>query len=271
MKRRQSFLVACVAALTASLWLARIHPFGDAGLYAEQSSPQPIMEHTSMPPAARATLMTKCIDCHSNQTHAPIYGHLAPVSWLMERDIVRARNAMNLSKWDSYTPEEQEAFRIKILLETRAQFMPPPQYRLIHRRSRITDADIQAFSLWTHGITLASFNPTPEPTPEPSSEAGDASRGKDIFEKRCTGCHAINENREGPRLHGVFGRTSGSVADFTYSPALKNAHIVWNETTLNQWLTDPDTLVPNNNMEFRVVKPQERQDLIRYLRDTLSK
>jgi cytochrome c len=139
------------------------------------------------------------------------------------------------------------------------------QYRLIHRDSRITGADIQNLSQWAHGISLASFSS------EPSGGAGDASRGKAIFEKRCTGCHAIDDNREGPRLRGVFGRTSGTVADFSYSSALKNGHIVWNETTLDQWLTDPNTLVPNNNMEFRVIKPQDRQDLIRFLRDSLSK
>ena len=49
-----------------------------------------------MPPAARATLMTKCIDCHSNQTHAPIYGHLAPVSWLMEQTLTALVDAFEM-------------------------------------------------------------------------------------------------------------------------------------------------------------------------------
>jgi cytochrome c len=52
---------------------------------------------------------------------------------------------------------------------------------------------------------------------------------------------------------------------------LKKAHIVWNDATLDQWLTDPDTLVPGNNMEFRVPKAQERRDLIRFLQQSAGK
>lgn len=260
MKRFQSALAVCIAVLVVSFGLARIHPFGDAGLYSRTSAGWPLMEYASVPTEVRATLIAKCADCHSTATRVPVYGRLAPASWLMERDILRARSAMNLSQWEYYSAEEQETLRGKILHETRAHAMPPPQYQLIHWNSRITSADIQAFQQWAQ----------PASTSQTVTE-GDAARGKAVFEKRCTGCHAIDQNREGPHLRGVFGRTSGTVPDFTYSAALKNAHIVWNETTLDKWLTDPDAFVPGNNMDFRVIKPQERQDLIRFLRDSLSK
>jgi 3',5'-cyclic AMP phosphodiesterase CpdA len=68
-----------------------------------------------------------------------------------------------------------------------------------------------------------------------------------------------------------FGRTSGTVAGFAYSPALVQARIVWNESTLEQWLTDLDTLVPGNNMDFHVAKPQERLELILYLKQASGK
>ena len=100
---------------------------------------------------------------------------------------------------------------------------------------------------------------------------GDFLRGKEVFEKRCTGCHAMEHNREGPRLQGVFGRTSVDVAGFAYSPGLKKAHILWDESTLEQWLANPDTLVPENNMEFHVAKMQERRDLIRFLKQSTFK
>jgi cytochrome c len=69
----------------------------------------------------------------------------------------------------------------------------------------------------------------------------------------------------------VFGRTSGAVPSFDYSPALAKAHIVWDDATLEQWLADPDAMIPGNNMEFLVAKPQERRDLIRFLRDSAGK
>jgi hypothetical protein len=66
----------------------------------------------------------------------------------------------------------------------------------------------------------------------------------------------------GTKIAGVYGRPSGEVAAFGYSSALKQAHIVWDDASLEQWLADPDALVPSNNMEFHIAKPQERRDLI---------
>jgi len=251
-----------LAMLPVSLLLARTHPFGDAGLYAASSAPPTSMEHAAaVPPTVRAILMTKCADCHSSQTRAPLYGRLAPASWLLERDIVQARRAMNLSLWEKYSGEQQEVLKAEIVSQAKAGTMPPVQYGVVHWKALITDADVQALTEWARG------------TPSRASDAAgqglmeaDALRGKDIFERRCTGCHAMEQDREGPRLRGVFGRTSGTVAGFDYSPALKKAQVVWNENTLEQWLADPDALVPGNNMEFHVAKAQERRDLIRFLK-----
>jgi cytochrome c len=260
--RNVRFATICgLFAFAASLLFARVHPFGDAGLY-KQAQANPIMQQADIPSNVRQTLMTKCADCHSAQTRAPLYGRMAPFSWLMEHDILEAREAMNLSRWNNYAPEQQEAFKTKIFLEAKAHRMPLPQYRIIHWNARITDADLHSLSQWAHQSTGASNSPL-----TPAAGEGDAARGKDIFERRCTGCHSLDQNREGPRLRGVFGRTSGSLSDFDYSTALKQAHITWNETSLERWLTDPDTLVPGNNMEFHVAKPQERIDLIRFLKE----
>jgi cytochrome c len=95
---------------------------------------------------------------------------------------------------------------------------------------------------------------------------GDAIRGKAAFEKRCTGCHALDQDRVGPRLAGVYGRRSGTIPHFPYSMELKQAGIVWDERSLDAWLTDPDTLVRGNAMSFHVSKPEERRDLIAFLK-----
>jgi len=102
-------------------------------------------------------------------------------------------------------------------------------------------------------------------------EVGDPARGKALFEKRCTGCHTLTQNKEGPRLQGVYGRTSGTVAGFAYSAALKKAGVVWDEGSLEKWLADPDVLIPGNDMDFLVAKAQERRDLISYLRQSSGK
>ena len=79
-----------------------------------------------------------------------------------------------------------------------------------------------------------------------------AENGNDLFERRCGGCHALDRDKEGPRLRGAYGRKAGSVDSFSYSDALKNSNIKWNEESLQKWLTDSEQLVPNNNMTFRV-------------------
>jgi cytochrome c len=101
--------------------------------------------------------------------------------------------------------------------------------------------------------------------------SGDAVRGKQVFEKRCTGCHALDHDREGPHLAGVYGRTSGTVSGFDYSDAVKSAHIVWSEETLERWLTDPQIMVPGAEMDFFVKDPQERVDVIAFLKQQSGK
>ena len=96
--------------------------------------------------------------------------------------------------------------------------------------------------------------------------AADAPAGKDVFARRCSGCHSLDMNKEGPRLRGVFGRKAGSVPKFPYSDALRNSGIVWKDELLNKWLEDTDQVVPDNNMEFRVPSPSERAALIEYLK-----
>lgn len=98
----------------------------------------------------------------------------------------------------------------------------------------------------------------------------DGSRGKEIYEKRCTGCHALDIEKNGPHLRGVFGRHAGSLPAFPYSDALRQSGVVWDAKSLDLWLADPDRFVPDNDMAFRVANPGERAAIIDYL-NQLSK
>jgi cytochrome c len=99
-----------------------------------------------------------------------------------------------------------------------------------------------------------------------AASVGAAAVGKDIFEKRCTGCHALDSQRAGPKLRGVYGRKAGVVDGFPYSDELKASRIVWDAVTLDKWLTDPEALVPGSDMAFRVPKAEERTAIIEFLR-----
>jgi len=90
--------------------------------------------------------------------------------------------------------------------------------------------------------------------------------GKELFDKRCGGCHGMDRDKEGPRLGGVYGRAAASVSSFEYSAALKQSKITWTAETLEKWLADPDKLVPDNDMPFHVQDANERHEIIAYLK-----
>ncbi len=100
----------------------------------------------------------------------------------------------------------------------------------------------------------------------PSFAAGDADHGAKVYHN-CMICHSLDKNGIGPSHRDVFGRRAASVPDFSYSAALKGANIVWNETTLDQWLTNPQALVPGTKMMFSVGDAQDRADVIAFLKE----
>nr|WP_295833101.1 cytochrome c family protein [uncultured Azospirillum sp.] len=97
---------------------------------------------------------------------------------------------------------------------------------------------------------------------------GDAAAGKTVFNV-CKACHTIEAggpNRVGPNLHGVVGRKAGTHDGFSYSAAMKDSGITWDEAKLNEYLKDPKATVPGNKMAFAGIKDDaKRADLIAYL------
>ena len=77
-----------------------------------------------------------CYDCHSNETDWPVYSYVAPMSWLVRRDVESGREKLNFSEWDRDDGDADKA--IETVVEGS---MPPGQYTLIHRDARLTDAE----------------------------------------------------------------------------------------------------------------------------------
>jgi cytochrome c len=101
--------------------------------------------------------------------------------------------------------------------------------------------------------------------------AADAAHGQELYESRCGGCHSLDANRVGPAHRGVYGRKAGSAANFSYSTAVRNSTVVWEEKTLDAWLTNPQSLIPGQRMNFRVATAEDRADIIAYLRKESGK
>jgi cytochrome c len=103
---------------------------------------------------------------------------------------------------------------------------------------------------------------------------GNPARGQRVF-GACAACHSLQRglNMTGPSLADVWNRKAGSLASFSrYSPALKSANIVWNDKTLDEWINDPQHIVPGNQMTFAGIKDaRQRADLLAFLKDATQK
>ena len=95
---------------------------------------------------------------------------------------------------------------------------------------------------------------------------GDADHGRALYEAR-RGCDSLSKNDVRPSDRDVLMPNAASLPDYDYSDALKSANIVWNEEALDKWLTDPQAVAPGVKMFLHLDNPQDRADVIAYLRE----
>jgi alcohol dehydrogenase (cytochrome c) len=102
---------------------------------------------------------------------------------------------------------------------------------------------------------------------EQASAAGDAAAGKTVFANQCASCHTIEagKNGFGPSLAAVLGRKAGGLAGFTYSPAMAQAGLTWDEKNLDEFLTSSTAKVPGTSMPVQLPNPADRANVIAYL------
>jgi cytochrome c len=91
---------------------------------------------------------------------------------------------------------------------------------------------------------------SPPALPQAAQGTEDAS-GQQAFNNACRTCHMVREgdNRLGPNLHKIVGRKAGSLPDYAFSSAMKEADFVWDEEKLDRFIANPDEVVPGNNMK----------------------
>jgi hypothetical protein len=109
----------------------------------------PILAGATIDPEVLSQIKTSCGDCHSERTVYPWYSWVAPVSWLVERDVAGGRRHLNLSRWSDYPPDRREKLLSNIAKQVKDGDMPLPYYTLIHRNAILTAAGVDAIFQWT--------------------------------------------------------------------------------------------------------------------------
>jgi hypothetical protein len=116
--------------LVVAFLLLQLVPYGWG-----RSNP-PVVADVAWPsPAAAELARAACYDCHSNETRWPAYAYVAPMSWLVRRDVERGREELNLSLVGRVDDDAAEVVA--------DGSMPPRNYQLLHREARLSPEERQ--------------------------------------------------------------------------------------------------------------------------------
>src|SRR5262249_46176523 len=96
---------------------------------------------------------------------------------------------------------------------------------------------------------------------------GDVTAGRTVFENQCASCHSTEPGKEGfgPSLAAIMGRQWGTLPGFNYTPAMVNAHLIWDAKTLDEFLASSTQKVPGTSMPVSLPNAGARADVIAYL------
>jgi hypothetical protein len=109
----------------------------------------PVEAEVPAPVHVRVILRRACYDCHSNETVWPWYSHVAPLSWLLVRDVQEGRAELNFSTWNQHSTQRQAKKLQESRKEVQEGDMPPWYYLPVHRHARLSVEDRAALRNWT--------------------------------------------------------------------------------------------------------------------------
>ncbi len=122
--------------------------FGGIQLVPVTRENPPVESDVPAPPEVKAVLRRACYDCHSNETVWPWYSRVAPISWLVARDVHEGREHLNFSTWNRYDTKRQVKMWKETWKEVEEGEMPPWLYLGPHREARLSDRDRAILRAW---------------------------------------------------------------------------------------------------------------------------
>jgi hypothetical protein len=123
-----------------------IHPFGNPSSGGVKTA---ILSGAEIDPETLKLIQRACQNCHSLNTELPLYGRIAPISWLMARDIQQARLHMNLSRWQEYSPEDRLVLLSAIGSAVKNREMPFQRYLILHSEARLSNQEREQVYRWS--------------------------------------------------------------------------------------------------------------------------
>ncbi|MGH9680805.1 MAG: heme-binding domain-containing protein, partial [Candidatus Acidiferrales bacterium] len=101
-------------------------------------------------------LQRSCYDCHSSATVWPWYSHVAPISWYVAHDVNAARGHINFQNWSAQINEQEGKEHLGLICKVvREGNMPPADYRLMHKGTDLSPAEISAVCAWSQKVGSA--------------------------------------------------------------------------------------------------------------------
>jgi Haem-binding domain len=100
----------------------------------------------------KGVIRRACYDCHSNETVWPWYSQVAPVSWLIARDVRFGRSKLNFSVWDNYNDRKKAGKLKEIISELKAGTMPPSYYALVHVDAALSAYEQELIIEWARNL-----------------------------------------------------------------------------------------------------------------------
>ena len=119
-----------------------------------------------------------------------------------------------------------------------------------------------AFCAAALAVDGAAAQLTPPPAKPPD--------GAMLFKQQCATCHITNVSdppRQGPTLFNIVGREAGTAEGFRYSAGFANAKFKWDEQKLDEWLVDPQAMIPGAIMPYKQAKSEIRLGIVSYLKE----
>jgi alcohol dehydrogenase (cytochrome c) len=100
----------------------------------------------------------------------------------------------------------------------------------------------------------------------------EVAQGEKMFQAQCSSCHTVKPgvNGFGPSLAGVVGRRAGKAPGFTYTSAMSNSGLTWDESTLDAFLTSTMQKVPGTAMPVAIPDAHVRSEIIAYLKSVTA-